>query len=175
MKRTDALILERSACLAIIASAMEVFPRECVGLIFKSGERSSLALAIPMQVANRRRTSVVSNSLLLFSGFNRCKNFTRFCGYHSHPYSSNESECAVEPSKCDMDGIEVGEIEIIVNVRRRRKKKNSWKQKDGNILIRHGQFCFVVSAFMRLSGKMKRFPLYKRVGLSLGKDDKTTL
>jgi proteasome lid subunit RPN8/RPN11 len=161
------MIVDKLACLTIMASAIEVFPRECIGLAF--GTPNLTLLAIPIQVARRRDESVSTVSELISDTFSNYLGLSRICGYHSHTFKASERETDVTPSKTDMEGIDIGDIEVIVNIRKRRKKREFMKSEDGLIYMSFGGYDLKMAAFERLDGKNRDGPLYKRVSLVLGK------
>lgn len=161
------MIVDRLACLTIMASAIEVFPKECIGLVF--GKAGNGVLAVPIQVARRRNESVTTISDLLSDKFETFLGFKRLCGYHSHTFTARERDDDVRPSDTDMKGIDVGEIEVIVNIRKRRRTSNSIAAVDGCILMSFAGYDLKMSAFERIEGKDKNGPLNRQVSLSLGK------
>jgi proteasome lid subunit RPN8/RPN11 len=165
----NSIKLARAACLSILASVAEVYPKECVGVAYRRKGMKTICAAFPIQIANRRKASVDCTSPVIFDTFAECGEYERVCDYHSHPYEANYNVGAVQPSKTDIEGLEVGEVEIIVNVQKKRSKKEEWIVKDGSIHVIHKNYVYEISAFMRIQGSTSRGPLYKRVYMRLGK------
>ncbi len=89
--------------------------------------------------------------------------FEKFCDYHSHPYGPNE-DAPLLPSNCDMNAIDVGQVEVIVKVRRKRNNENWWEKREEHVAIAWGRYRFEIGAFMRTEGfEKKNFPLFKEL------------
>ena len=157
------LTLPRSVGLALISSATEVFPRECMGCICCDGF-GRIAAAFPYQLAIRRAQAVSSDSASVFDKLLESGPFLKLGDFHSHTFQANEKIPPLEPSNVDLEELEVGGIEIIVQVRRTRKKRNNWRNSKDGISIAWGRFRFLICAFMRIKGiDSEGIPLYKRI------------
>lgn len=161
--KTDSIIIDKVACLGIIASAIEVYPKECMGLIF--GKSNCAKIAIPLQQAKRKEKEVTSDSILFLDKFATFCGYKRICAYHSHPFDSREAKGPVEPSTVDIDGIAAGDIEIITNIRRTRKKSSLFTCSDGNINILFDNYMLEISTFMRAEPEELT---YKKIPMILG-------
>lgn len=150
----ELLRISRPACLAIIASACEVFPKECMGTIccmeppVKVGK---IVAAFPFQKADRKRSEVDSYSFFFFQEMLSSGPWHTLGSFHSHPETKRSSaQCA--PSEFDLRGMDPGDLEIIVRIRHSRKtKKNAWKSTStGRCSISWGKFQFLIGAFIRM-------------------------
>lgn len=92
----------------------------------------------------------------------------KFGDFHSHPFQAFEKIFPLGPSETDLKELDDGGVEIIVQVRRTRKKSNYWRNtKSGGISIAWERYRFLIGAFMRTDGKDEEgVPLYKKIGLS---------
>jgi len=163
-----AIKIKRSACLAIIASAAEVFPKECMGCVCY-GSKNAIVAAFPYQVASRKDMEVCSDSSVYFDKMFKTGLFKKLGDFHSHTFQSFEKLQPLTPSPTDLNQLPIGGIEVIVQIRRTRKKSNSWRTtKGGSVSIAWDRYRFLIAAFMRIDGHDKdKVPLYKKVGLLL--------
>lgn len=164
-----ALGISRSACLAIISSAAEVYPKECMGGIFCKGNR--IVAAFPYQLAKRKSEEVESDSALTFERLFKTGPYFKLGDYHSHPFVANEKLVPLGPSITDLTEISVGAIEVIVQIRRTRNKAVWWRETNaGSVSIAWDRYRFLIGAFKRLKGHdQDGVPLYKKVRLGLEK------
>ncbi len=170
-----AIRIKRSACLSIIASAAEVFPKECMGCVCY-GPKNQIVAAFPYQIARRKDMEVWSNSATYFDKLFKTGLFKKLGDFHSHTFQSFEKVFPLTPSQTDLEQLPIGGIEVIVQIRRTRRKSNKWKTtKGGKITIAWDRYRFLIAAFMRIDGHDKNnIPLYKRVRLLLdGKNERT--
>jgi len=166
-----AIEIARPACLSIIASAAEVYPKECMGSVCCPVKgKNKIIAAFPYQVARRKLQEVTSESSHTFDKLFNIGPFLKFGDYHSHPFQAFEKVFPLSPSETDLKELRAGEVEIIVQVRRTRSKGNYWRvTKTGCISIAWDRYRFLIAAFMRKSGTDEEgFPLYNKVGLKLG-------
>lgn len=165
-----AIKIARPACLSIIASAAEVYPKECMGSVccpVAGSKKNHIVAAFAYQVARRKLQEVTSDSPHTFDKLFNTGPFVKFGDYHSHPFQAFEKIFPLGPSETDLKELKVGEVEIIVQVRRTRKKGNYWRgTKSGGISIAWDRYRFLIGAFMRTGGKDDEgVPLYKKIGL----------
>lgn len=161
--------IKRSACIGIIASAAEVFPKECMGCICYSSKNSIVA-AFPYQIARRKDQEVWSNSAVYFDKLFKTGGFYKKLGdFHSHTFQSFEKLYPLTPSPTDLNELPIGGIEVIVQVRRTRRNGNSWRTTSGGrISIAWERYRFLIAAFKRIDGHDSAgVPLYKKVRLFL--------
>lgn len=163
------IAIARPACLSIIASAAEVFPKECMGSICCDLKASRIVAALPYQVATRKPQEVISGSSGVFDKLFQQGPFLKLGDYHSHPFQASEKIFPLGPSPTDLNGLRNGEIEVIVQVRRTRRKGNYWRTtKKGRISIAWDRYRFLIGAFMRAPGTDDDgVPLYKSIGLMM--------
>jgi hypothetical protein len=173
MPNLNPLKISRSACLSIISSATEVFPKECMGCVC-CNSKNIISIAVPYQIARRNEEEVTSKSPDMFEKMFPSGEYTKFGDYHSHPFQSFEKKIKLKPSPTDLDELKIGSVEIIAETRRARRKGSRWYcAKDGSIRIAWGRFRFKIAAFMRLEGMDKEgIPLYKQIKMNLDKEKK---
>jgi proteasome lid subunit RPN8/RPN11 len=162
------LYITRASCLAIVASASEVYPKECMGCTCTdAGDDTRIVAAFPYQLARRKYEEVYSESGVAFESVFKSGSFRKFGDYHSHPYKATEKLAALAPSSTDLNELPVNGIEIIVRIRKTKKKANFWRNtKGGRINVGWGQYRCTIGAFMRLPGRDKTgIPLYKDICL----------
>lgn len=154
----------------MIAAAAEVHPKECMGSVCcEAGDKSGqIVAAFPYQIAKRRLEEVTSESSEIFDKFFATGAFLKLGDFHSHPFQGFERIDPLGPSETDLRQLNIGEVEIIVQVRRRRKNGSYWRSnKSGYVSIAWGRYRFLVGAFMRLRGTDEdKVPLYKKIRLS---------
>lgn len=173
-KKLEVFRLSRSACLTMITSAAEVYPRECMGgLCCLDDKPSTVLTAFPWQKAKRKYLEVVSESSWEFSKImreNKCQ-WSLLGDYHSHTYRSNEALGELIPSKQDLNSLDVGGVEFIVRIHK--KKSNAFwmtEHEDGYVEAALGKFRFMIKAFERLSAlDSKKVPLYKTLRVRLAR------
>lgn len=167
-----AVRLPKSACLSILTSASEVYPRECIGGLYGSNAPRSVAYiesAVPYQLAKRGKSLAEQEK----SSFKRIQSLFAdsewliLGGYHSHPSYDSRYVFSAEPSKIDIEGLEVGEMEMIVRVSKKKKRTKGWCRNTsaGNISASWGEYLFLIKAFIRVD-KPSRCG-YKRVPILL--------
>jgi proteasome lid subunit RPN8/RPN11 len=153
----EILRISRPACLALVASACEVFPKECMGTLccLELPNRSGKAMAaFPFQIADRAMSWVDSKSYEFFRKMLSCGPWNILCHYHSHTQRNWREVTICEPSEMDLDTLTEGDLEVIVRVSRIRKtKKNKWVENpSGKLSISWGRFQFLIGGFVRLEG-----------------------
>lgn len=167
------LEVTRAACLAIVASAAEVYPKECMGSICsleRPSKQGKLLAAFPYQIARRRVEEVSSYSSWLFlEMLSKGGPWIKIGDYHSHTYQKREKVDFLSPSEEDLNNMRVGSLEVIVRVKQTARLYNSWKGSGkGGIRIAWGRFRFLIKAFVRMPGKCQEgIPLYKTIRLVL--------
>jgi proteasome lid subunit RPN8/RPN11 len=145
--------IARPACLAIIASACEVFPRECIGSVCCTSlpaRVGNIVVAFPFQKADRMISSVSSYSVNLFDEMTSAGPWTTMGGYHSHTQRAGEIVSCL-PSQTDLEDLDIGGLEIISRISHDRKQtRNVWKNNaSGCISISWGKFQFLIAAYVR--------------------------
>lgn len=169
MPPTLCLSISRSACLSIIASAAEVFPKECMGSICCDLKANCIHTAFPYQVAKRKTEEVQSDSSGVFDKLFKSGPYIKLGDYHSHPYVSTEKMETLRPSPTDLEELDQDTVEVIVQVRRTRRKSNYWRTtKSERVSIAWDRYRFLIAGFMRVEGvDDEGVPLYKKVGLKM--------
>ena len=169
-----ALKISHPACLSIVASACEVYPKECLGTLcckripkFKG----KVVAAFPFQLANRKPYGVESNSYSFFSNMLlKGGPWSTLGSFHSHTCYDEKYNFLCSPSKIDLESMEIGDLEIIIRVMRKRKRNiNIWESTSGgNISVSWGKFQFLIRGFVRTEGyDSNGIPFYKNVKLEL--------
>lgn len=168
-RRKPDYLITRAACVAIMASAAEVFPKECMGTVcVRSLTPRILEVAIPYQLARRQLEAVTSNSSSAFDKLFSTGLYDKFGDFHSHPFLSSEELLPLEPSETDLKQLRVGDVEVIVRARRTVRNSDTWRITSEGISISWGRFRFLISAFRRIQGTdATGCPLYKRLRLCL--------
>lgn len=163
--------ISRAACLAIVASAAEVYPKECMGSVCCNAyaKRPKITAAFPYQVARRKLQEVMSDSSTTFDKLFLTGPFAKLGDYHSHPFQGFEKIEPLAPSETDLSELSVGDIEIIVQVRRRRRKGNYWRTTtSGQVSIAWDRYRFLIGGFRKAEGTDEDgVPLYKKIRLRL--------
>lgn len=162
------LYISRASCLAIVASASEVYPKECMGCVCTDAEdETKIVAAFPYQLAKRKDQEVYSESGVAFESVFKSGSFRKFGDYHSHPYKSFERLDPLAPSPTDLKELPLNGIEIIVRIRKTKKKANFWRNsKGGRVHVGWGKYRCTIGAFMRIPGRDKYgIPLYKDIRL----------
>ena len=166
--KSFAIKIARPACLSIIASAAEVYPKECMGSVCcPVSDQAHIVAAFPYQIARRKLAEVTSESPDVFDKLFNNGPFIKFGDFHSHPFQAFEEVYPLGPSETDLNDLKNGEIEIIVQVRRTRKNSNYWRNTKVGVSIAWDRYRFFIGAFMRTGGlDVEGVPLYKKVRLS---------
>ncbi len=163
--------LSRSACLTMLISAAEVYPRECMGGIScNRSDVSRVVSAHPWQKAKRKYLEVVSESSYEVSKLlSKKSHWTLFCDYHSHTFRTNERLGELEPSSQDLKSLEDGGVEFIVRIHKVKKSDFFMiSHRSGWIEASLGKFRFQIKVFQRLPAlDDKKIPLYKTLRVKL--------
>ena len=161
------LTINRSACVSIVAAAVEVFPKECMGCIC-CNQQGKINAAFSYQIARRKAQQVTSTSAEYFDKLFPSGSFSKLGDFHSHTYQHFEKLDPLEPSKTDLDQLKIGGIEIIIQIKRTRSNLNKWQKSKDRIKIALGRYRCMIAAFMRIKGiDIYGVPLYKEVSLNL--------
>ena len=146
-------------------SAMEVFPKECMGCLCRH-RKDRIELAIPYQTAKRKMEEVESTSSSFFNT-TLSGPFKKTCDYHSHTRMPKGEKPGL--SETDIKDLAIGEVEAIVQIRRCRTSKHEIRQNpSGTISVAWGCFRGLIVTFVRCkdpAGKKKLY--YKRARLAL--------
>lgn len=168
----ERLRVTRAACLAMIASAVEVFPKECMGSVCAlqvPTVEGRICGAFPYQLARRSPEEVSSLSSWMFLDLlSEGGPWVKIGDYHSHTYRRCKKIEELLPSGTDLEGMGVGDVEIIVQVCKTKQCRNSWRGVREGIRISWGKYRFLLKGFLRLEGRNQEGdPLYRTVELSL--------
>jgi len=161
------LTINRSACVSIVAAAVEVFPKECMGCICCNSQ-GKINAAFSYQIARRKEQQVTSTSAEYFDKLFPSGTFLKLGDFHSHTYQHFEKLDPLEPSPTDLNQLKIGGIEVIIRIKRTRANLNKWQKSNGRIKIALGRYRCLIAAFMRIDGiDLLGVPLYKEVRLNL--------
>jgi proteasome lid subunit RPN8/RPN11 len=168
-KNNKVVALSRNACLVMIASAAEVYPKECMGgLCCLTSNPCRIVAAFPWQNAKRKQLEVISESSWHFAKLLGKNSPWSLCyEYHSHPFKPRERNVFLEPSRQDLLNLDVGGVELIVLVTKKKKVDFYMKCENGVVEAAMGPFRFQIKAFQRLTGQYRKTPLYKTLKIRL--------
>jgi len=120
-------ILE-NAFFTLLLSSIEVFPKECLGLLVgtKGRDRFVISQSVVFQTAERTRNEVFYPRDKVYGEMHRFLKeympyFSVLGDFHSHPYGHLERE-GYKPSEGDIELMEYGNIYIIVQIHKKRKR-----------------------------------------------------
>lgn len=121
--------LSKIAFLGILASALETYKRETIGLLFgsKSKKIIRVKLAFPPQTAKRffARAEITSKAeKRLISIFQNFAHMKLLGFFHSHP-EWGDIMGETKLSEDDINSLEVGEIEIVISINKT-KRNYEW-------------------------------------------------
>jgi proteasome lid subunit RPN8/RPN11 len=151
----------------MVCSAIEVFPKECMGCVL--GKKNVVLSAFPYQNARRKLKEVTSMSSSIFTCLFKNGKIKKIADYHSHTYQHFERSEHCAPSAMDIAQLDVGGVEFIVQIRKRRKKSSYMRCSSGTIHIGWKRFRCSIVAFRRCDGFEECDILYDRVRLGLKK------
>lgn len=155
--------------MAIIASACEVFPRECMGSVCCTSvpvKVGNIVAAFPFQKADRMISSVSSYSVNLFDEITSAGPWLTMGGYHSHTQRAGEIVPCL-PSPTDVEELDIGGLEIISRISHDRKHtRNVWTNNaSGRISISWGKFQFLIAAYVRMEAPSNKDLYYSQVSI----------
>jgi len=126
--------------------------------------------AFPYQNARRKLKEVSSMSSSIFSYLFKNGKIKKIGDYHSHTYQHFERQERCAPSVMDIAQLDIGGVEFIVQIRRKRKKCSYIRCGSGSIHIGRKQFRCSIAAFRRCGGFEEcDILLYEKVKLGLKK------
>lgn len=159
------VVIPIETCLSIVAAAIEVYPKECMGCLIvkrRPSKKSRIATVIgifPYQLAKRSRDAVESGSHWKFKDLMRKTGSWDLMGdFHSHPYTEREKDTPTEPSWWDLENISVGDTEVIIKIVKVSKKSKNFTlrhKKDGTVDLKIGYYECNILAFSKIRGKVK--------------------
>lgn len=148
------IILSDRAFIGIVLSSIEVYKKECLGVLLgiQSRGRIIVEYAIPLQaVAKRTFSEVVPNwkkELKLKEAIPKLVHLDCVGDFHSHPQFGNKTGTAVL-SEVDKQSMEDTAIEIVAAINTS-KHRSSWKATNGELA---GSIC---NYNIRLAGFYKK-------------------
>jgi hypothetical protein len=136
------IVLTQSGFIGIVLSSIEVFKKECLGLLVGVGSQGKIVVehAIPFQaVSERKFCSVRANwrkETELRNAVPKIANLDYLGDFHSHP-QFGDSKGVAQLSDCDKESIEEKKIEIVVAINSS-KRRLKWTQSKGELF---GSIC----------------------------------
>jgi proteasome lid subunit RPN8/RPN11 len=129
--------LSRGAFVALLTSAVEVYKRECLGLLLgkRHGSRLDVLHAIPYQAAERGHHGVAVRAAIerrVLSLVGDLRGVELLGDFHSHPQFGT-ARGLERPSVEDMTGLAPGQLSVIVAVNERRRRRPFEERDDGTI------------------------------------------
>jgi hypothetical protein len=115
------IVLTESAFIGIVLSSVEVFKKECLGLLLGIGSTGRIIVnhAVPFQaVSERKFCSVKSNwrkEVKIREAIPKLANLDYLGDFHSHP-QFGESKGVAELSETDKQSIEETKIELVTAI-----------------------------------------------------------
>ena len=160
--------ISQNAFWGLLISAVEVYKKECFGLLIgyrdrKSGEEMYIVEhAIPYQTAGRRHKGVVNNP----RAHRRIERFLRnmphlsvIGDFHSHTMWGY-SRAASSPSETDLDGMAPENVYVIVSVNDRLREVPFNYNDDGSLSGTTDDHYFRLTAYtVTASGEPRRTPI----------------
>ena len=160
--------ISQNAFWGLLISAVEVYKRECFGLLIgyrdrKGGEEMYIVEhAIPYQTAGRRHKGVVNNP----RAHRRIERFLRnmphlsvIGDFHSHTMWGY-SRAASSPSETDLDGMAPENVYVIVSVNDRLREVPFNYNDDGSLSGTTDDHYFRLTAYtVTTSGEPRRTPI----------------
>ncbi len=148
----ETFLLSRSACITMMISAAEVYPRECMGgVCIDKNNPSHVVSAHPWQKARRKYLEVVSESSFVIDKLLSKSQWHLCADYHSHTYRVNEKLDELVPSNQDLRSLEIGGVEFIIRIHKV-KRAEYWMMQNadgGFVEGAIGRFRFQIKAFRR--------------------------
>ncbi|HEX3034625.1 MAG TPA: Mov34/MPN/PAD-1 family protein [Thermodesulfobacteriota bacterium] len=145
------VFLSESAFMGLILSSIEVYKRECLGLLlgYKLEDRFIVEYSITYQSAKRMRNGVSSNHLRhtriekVLSRFDRLELLGDF---HSHPQYGLYKGIP-QPSPLDINDMKEGKLYMIVAINDNERLVHWGENRDGTISGTLDNFHFKISAY----------------------------
>lgn len=144
------VVVSRHACLVMAASACEVFPKECCGVLCKT--RRGL-LAFPIQIAARSLDEVSTGSYKFFDKLFYDASMSVVGDFHSHCDYTKRSPTSHLPSETDLDNMYEESIEVILLIRRLKRARAARCMRGKKAIIVHvGKFSVAMRCFKKIKG-----------------------
>lgn len=146
VKKAPEIFLSPTAFLGISVAAVEVYPKETVGILIgiRGGEKIWIEYAVPIQTARRDEESVrwkrhVEDRIKGF--MTGCTNLEIVGSFHSHPWADHETlfKGMNRLSDADRDGWDSKEIQIVAGLVKNggvdgSRKRLEWRHLRGGTL-----------------------------------------
>ena len=157
------VFLSEAAFMGLILSSIEVYKRECLGLLlgYKLEDRFIVEYSVTYQSAKRMRNGVSPNRLRhgriegVLPKFDKLELLGDF---HSHPqYGSLKG--IPKPSSLDINDMERGKLYMIVGINDNEHSVRWGENQDGTISGTLNDFHLKISAYHKEDLKIRRIPI----------------
>lgn len=154
------ILIRQAAALGMAFSAIEVFPKECMGgLLAKHGKNPIIVASIPYQLAKRTQDAVETYSSLKLSEMKLGRLF-KLGDYHSHPFCGTKNSEPLEPSDYDLKDAKEGDIDCIIRVIKTGRRNHRGLRGCGtSISMAEATFRILMKAFWRGKDSYWEVPL----------------
>lgn len=156
----DTVAIRYSTLITMAFSAIEVFPKECMGgMLAKKGKIPLIAAAVPYQIAKRTKESVETESSPKLSNMG-VGHLYKIGDFHSHPFEGKKDAVPLTPSEYDFETTDKGELDLIIRVMRARSnKRKSLCMKGLSISMSEGRFRILIRAYYRDEKEYKKIKI----------------
>ncbi len=165
--------------LDIILSVMEVYHRECLGLLYGNSCRGRVLvdLVIPHQTARRKLNTVIPNIPRLRrvnQVVMQMAQWEHLGFYHSHPQSYG-TRTRANLSRIDLKSMEEGQYEIIIAINEQRKDRPWRYLANGELSGSFGGMGFNFAAYTLKKGRKERAPIICPFALGFKEENRAAL
>jgi len=148
------IFLSDKAFLSIILSCVEVYRKECLGVLLGYNTRGRIFVeyAIPFQSAKRRSDEVIPNwrrELKVIEILPKMIHLQKLGYYHSHP-EDEEFLGIAKLSKDDKNSITEEEVELVVAINDA-VRKSAWRETTSGLSGTIGNYRFTIAGFYKRS------------------------
>jgi len=131
----EEVFLSESAFLGMIIASIEVFKKECIGILLghREGDRMTVNYALPYQSAKRGKSWVepdLERDVECLEELPFLSHLTHLGYFHSHTPAIGR-RAVPKPSEEDIDSMAVGELEIIVAINETIRPREWRTSRDG--------------------------------------------
>lgn len=164
MRNSMKATISEEAFLGLVLSAIEVYKRECLGLLlgYRLKDRFLIEYAIPYQTAERSHDLVDINNKYhrrLKGALQALHKWDLVGDFHSHP-QYGLAKGMVSPSAEDITDVPENSIFIIVAINDRRKQQFFEENKDGTISgVVGGHHIKIACFYKEKNSRVRRVPV----------------
>ncbi|MBI2486448.1 MAG: Mov34/MPN/PAD-1 family protein [Deltaproteobacteria bacterium] len=157
------VFLSESAFMGLILSSIEVYKKECLGLLlgYKLEDRFIVEYTVAYQSAKRMRNGVSPNHARHNRIGNVLPKFDKLeivGDFHSHPQYGTLKGIPT-PSPLDINGMETGKVHMIIAINDNQRSVRWGENQDGTISGTLNDFHFKISAYHSNGKKIRRSPI----------------